>query len=80
QRALSLAVDGTLGDLTRVEARMGMPAPQSDDPRWSLDLAGGALMDLGCYGLHIMRRFGNPTVVSATATQRTPGVDESCDV
>ncbi|PRC61153.1 gfo/Idh/MocA family oxidoreductase, partial [Mycobacterium sp. ITM-2017-0098] len=32
------------------------------------------------YGLHIMRRFGNPTVVSATATQRTPGVDESCDV
>ncbi|PRC44310.1 gfo/Idh/MocA family oxidoreductase, partial [Mycobacterium sp. ITM-2017-0098] len=42
QRALSLAVDGTLGDLTRVEARMGMPAPQSDDPRWSLDLAGGA--------------------------------------
>lgn len=80
QRALSLARDGTLGDLTRVEARMGMPAPQSDDPRWSLDLAGGALMDLGCYGLHIMRRFGNPSVVSATATQRAPGVDESCDV
>ncbi|PQP55210.1 gfo/Idh/MocA family oxidoreductase, partial [Mycolicibacterium austroafricanum] len=40
QRALSLAGDGTLGELTRIEVRMGMPAPQSDDPRWSLELAG----------------------------------------
>ena len=59
---------------------MGMPEPGAGDPRWSLDLAGGALMDLGCYGLHIMRRFGQPSVVSATAVQRTPGIDESCDV
>jgi predicted dehydrogenase len=80
QRALSLAVDGTLGDLTRVEVRMGMPAPQSDDPRWSLELAGGALMDLGCYGLHILRQIGTPTVVAGRAVQRTPGVDESFDV
>lgn len=79
QRALSLARDGTLGDLTRVEVRMGMPAPQPDDPRWSLELAGGALMDLGCYGLHVMRRFGTPSVVAATAVQRTPGVDERFD-
>ena len=80
QRALALAADGTLGELTRIEARMGMPEPQATDPRWSLDLAGGALMDLGCYGLHIMRRFGTPSVASATAVQRTPGIDESCDV
>ena len=58
---------------------MGMPEPQPDDPRWSLDMAGGALMDLGCYALHIMRRFGSPRVVSATAVQRTPGVDERLD-
>jgi predicted dehydrogenase len=80
RRALELAGDGTLGELTRVEAEIGMPAPQSDDPRWSLELAGGALMDLGCYGLHIMRRFGVPSVVAATAGQRSPGVDEWCDV
>ncbi|UXA16451.1 Gfo/Idh/MocA family protein [Mycobacterium sp. SMC-4] len=79
QRALALAVDGTLGDLTRIEVRMGMPAPPPEDPRWSLELAGGALMDLGCYGLHVMRRFGTPTVVSATAVQRSPGVDERFD-
>lgn len=80
RRALSLARDGTLGDIERIEVRMGMPAPQADDPRWSLDLAGGALMDLGCYGLHIMRRFGTPTIVRATAGQHSAGVDAWCDV
>ncbi|MFB1296938.1 Gfo/Idh/MocA family protein [Mycobacterium sp. pW049] len=79
QRALALAGDGTIGDLTRIEVRMGMPTPQPDDPRWSLELAGGALMDLGCYALHLMRRFGEPSVVSATATERSAGIDERFD-
>ncbi|MBX7456452.1 Gfo/Idh/MocA family oxidoreductase [Mycolicibacterium sp. 3033] len=79
RRALELAGDGTLGELARIEVAMGMPEPAPDDPRWSLELAGGALMDLGCYALHIMRRFGTPRVVSATAVQRTPGVDERFD-
>src|SRR5689334_21435463 len=76
RRALALAGDGTLGELRRIEVAMGMPEPAADDPRWSLDMAGGALMDLGCYALHILRRFGTPRVVSAAAVQRTPGVDE----
>jgi predicted dehydrogenase len=59
---------------------MGMPEPQPDDPRWSLELAGGALMDLGCYGLHVMRRFGAAAVVRASAAHRRPGVDAWCDV
>lgn len=79
QRALTLAGDGTLGELSRIEVRMGMPTPASGDPRWSLELAGGALMDLGCYGLHVLRRFGTPSVVSAAAVQRSPGVDERFD-
>ncbi len=79
-RALELARDGTLGDLEHVEARMAMPAPEDDDPRWSLELAGGALMDLGCYGLHLMRRLGHPSIVRAHAEQRRPGVDAWCDV
>lgn len=80
RRALQLATDGTLGDLVHVEARTAMPAPEDDDPRWSLALAGGALMDLGCYGLHVMRRFGHPSIVRAHAEQRTPGIDAWCDV
>jgi len=83
RRALELAGDGTLGELVHVEARMAMPAPNDDDPRWSLELAGGALMDLGCYGLHAHRALGRwaggePQLVDARAKERAgaPGVDE----
>lgn len=89
QRAFELTANGTLGTITHVEVRMAMPTPGDDDPRWSLELAGGALMDLGCYGLHVMRSLGrlgvpgiegHPSVVRAHAEERTPGVDASCDV
>ncbi|WP_197380145.1 Gfo/Idh/MocA family protein [Mycolicibacterium mengxianglii] len=85
QRALELAGDGTLGPLRHIEVLMTMPEPADTDPRWSLALAGGALMDLGCYGLHIMRTLaaaagGAPQITAATAVQRTPGIDASCDV
>jgi predicted dehydrogenase len=80
RRAFELASDGTLGDLVHVEVRMAMPAPEPSDPRWSLELAGGALMDLGCYGLHVMRRLGHPSIIRAHAEQASPGVDAWCDV
>jgi predicted dehydrogenase len=89
QRAFGLAADGTLGEVTHVEVRMAMPPPDDGDPRWSLEMAGGALMDLGCYGLHIMRSLGRlgvpgvdgrPSITRAHAEQRTPGVDAWCDV
>ncbi|MCV7346154.1 Gfo/Idh/MocA family protein [Mycolicibacterium rhodesiae] len=85
QRMFELATGGELGEVRHVEVRMAMPAPEPDDPRWSLDLAGGALMDLGCYGLHIMRQLGGrglgrPAITAAHASQRSPGVDEWCDV
>jgi predicted dehydrogenase len=89
RRAFALAADGSLGDVTHVEVRMAMPTPGDDDPRWSYELAGGALMDLGCYGLHVMRSLGRlavpgiegrPSIVRARAEQRTPEVDAWCDV
>jgi predicted dehydrogenase len=80
RRALALAVDGTIGEMHHVEVRMAMPEPDASDPRWSFDMAGGALMDLGCYGLHIMRRLGHPSIIRAHAKERAPGVDEWCDV
>lgn len=89
QRAFALVAGGEIGRLTRVEVRMAMPAPDSDDPRWSLELAGGALMDLGCYGMHVLRSLGRldteglrgaPSITSARARQHSPGVDATCDV
>ncbi len=72
-RLIELVGSGVIGDLRHVRAPMDMPAPADDDPRWSFDLAGGALMDVGCYALHCARQLGRfaggePTVVSAQAT------------
>jgi predicted dehydrogenase len=83
QRLMALLESGELGELTAVDIDMIMPEPPDDDPRWMLDLAGGGLMDVGCYGLHFSRMLGRwaggePQVVAATADERTgqPGVDE----
>ena len=83
RRAHAVVAGGEIGELRRVESRMDTPAPADDDPRWSFALAGGALMDLGCYSLHSFRILaalcgGEPELVSATATERdgAPGVDE----
>jgi predicted dehydrogenase len=82
-RLHAVLVSGELGELRHVETVMDMPAPDSSDPRWSLELAGGALMDLGCYSLHSMRVLapfvgGEPELISATGGERQghPGVDE----
>ncbi len=80
RRLRALLASGELGELRHVESTFTMPPPPDDDPRWSFELAGGALMDLGCYPLHSIRMLGGgePTVLSATADERAghPGVDE----
>ncbi len=83
RRLHELLAKGELGELQHVETTMVMPAPPDDDPRWSLPLAGGALMDVGCYALHAQRMVapwagGAPKLISARAGERKrlPGVDE----
>jgi predicted dehydrogenase len=83
RRLHELLATGELGDLERVEASMVIPPPQPDDPRWSLSLAGGALMDLGCYSLHAHRVIapwggGEPSLVRARGGEREglPGIDQ----
>ena len=86
RRVLELVDTGELGDVVSVEATIAMLPPDASDPRWSLDLSGGALMDLGCYGLHVLRTLapwtgGEPEPVTARAGERagSPGVDEWLD-
>jgi predicted dehydrogenase len=86
RRLHELLSSGELGELQRVETIMRIPAPAPEDPRWSLALAGGALMDLGCYSLHAVRAIapwagGEPRLVAARGGERTglPGVDEWVD-
>ncbi|MGW2829870.1 Gfo/Idh/MocA family protein [Streptomyces sp. NPDC001286] len=86
RRLHELLDSGELGDLRRVETLVAIPAPEDTDPRWSLPLAGGAVMDLGCYSLHAQRMLaswagGAPRLVSAQGGERAgaPGVDEWLD-
>jgi predicted dehydrogenase len=83
KRIQELLAKGELGELQHVEATMVMGPPADEDPRWSLALAGGAVMDVGCYALHAQRMLapwggGQPKLVSARAGERKrlPGVDE----
>ncbi|MPY59459.1 Gfo/Idh/MocA family protein [Streptomyces spongiae] len=86
RRLHELLERGELGELRHVETVMAMPAPSDSDPRWSFPLAGGALMDVGCYALHAQRMLapwagGAPRLVAARGGEHpgAPGVDEWLD-
>jgi predicted dehydrogenase len=76
-RVLELLVDGAIGEPRSARASLCFPVRSTGDIRWNLDLAGGALMDAGCYPVHMLRTFlaGEPTVRSARIWERSPGVD-----
>lgn len=72
QRVLEIAGSGEIGSVEYIEARMLMPPPAAGDPRWVGALAGGSLMDVGCYAVHGIRDFasmlgGEPLPVRARA-------------
>ncbi len=71
-----LELSQRIGPLRRAVAH----AHQNVDPdnvRYRLDLAGGVLMDLGCYAVHWLRTITGeePQVISATAIEGPPGID-----
>jgi predicted dehydrogenase len=75
-----------LGPVHRVEANVCFPLPRFRDVRYRYDLAGGSLMDAGCYALHVLRHAvpgsGEPEVTAAAATplRRDPRVDRAMTV
>jgi predicted dehydrogenase len=70
-----------IGRLRHVETWVCFPLPRFSDIRYNLALAGGALMDAGCYAVHLARFLGGeePEVLSATAKLQTPEVDRAMD-
>jgi predicted dehydrogenase len=76
-RAIEIVRSGEIGELVSVESEFSVPGRPHDDIRWSLPLAGGSLMDLGCYPTHLVRSIvgAEPKVTSATAVEGEPGVD-----
>ncbi len=67
-----------IGHLQEVETQFHVGLDDRDDIRYDYALAGGALMDLGCYEIHLLRYLTDlePEVVSATAR---PADDERID-
>lgn len=76
ERMLDIVGSGELGDIHRIETWMCIPLP-IPNVRWRLDLAGGALMDTGCYAIHLLRTLAGaePSVRMARAKLMSPGVD-----
>jgi predicted dehydrogenase len=73
----SLIEDGSIGRVGRIEARAIVPYFKPGDIRFDLALAGGSLMDIGCYAVHQTRLAAGdePTVVAAEAKTKSPGID-----
>jgi predicted dehydrogenase len=69
QRMVDIVRSGELGRVRRVETAMCFPLPLFSNIRYDFDLAGGALMDAGCYAVHCLRLLspGEPRVTSAKA-------------
>ncbi len=80
KRAAEIVRSGVLGDLLDARATFIVPMPPSGDIRWNLALAGGSLMDLGCYPVRWLRDVLGvaPAVVDAAASDRD-GIDASMD-
>jgi predicted dehydrogenase len=78
-RTEQLIASGAVGKLKRVETALCFPLPKFSDIRYNYPLAGGALMDAGCYAVHMARTFGGstPEVVSAQAKLRDPQIDRA---
>jgi predicted dehydrogenase len=83
KRLLELTGDGTIGQVTGLTVQMKFDCTDLTDIRWSWPLAGGSLMDLGCYNIHVARDVarvlgGTARPLSAVATAH-PGLDPRVD-
>jgi predicted dehydrogenase len=76
-RMVEIVASGLLGRPTHVETWMCIPLILPGDIRYRLELAGGAMMDVGSYAVHMLRALAGeePEVLRAEARLSSPGVD-----
>jgi predicted dehydrogenase len=81
-RVLEIVRSGVLGPLIGLSGAFDVEIPDVEgNIRHDLALGGGALMDLGCYPLHMLRQIAGsePTIFSAKAKTGRPGIDLAMD-
>lgn len=78
-RVEEILASGELGTLQHVEATVCFWLPKFSDIRYDYSLGGGALMDVGCYAVDIVRTFGGstPKVVSAQSKLHHANLDRA---
>jgi D-xylose 1-dehydrogenase (NADP+, D-xylono-1,5-lactone-forming) len=76
-RVLELVQDGTIGDLHAISANFTFNLRRDDDIRFDADLAGGSLMDVGCYCINVIRLMtgAEPTAVKGFEERGEQAVD-----
>ncbi len=76
-RLKEIVSSGEIGVLRAVEGHLCVPAVFPDRVRYSYELGGGAVMDVGCYPLHLCRFIvgAEPEVVSVRMKLHAPQVD-----
>ncbi len=81
RRMVEVVGSGELGEIERVETAMCIPLPLLNDIRYRWDLAGGAMMDTGCYAVSMLRHLSGqePTVTAARATVLRDQVDRAME-
>jgi predicted dehydrogenase len=82
RRLHALVGEGAIGDISAVYADFSIAPPYDPAHRlWAPELAGGALLDLGCYVLSIAwPLLGPPRTVQATSTPAPTGVDANTGI
>ncbi len=78
-RMREIVESGELGRLHHIEAWLCAPIANKSDIRYQSELAGGAMMDMGCYVVHMARMLGGeePSVTAASAKLHSPDVDRA---
>jgi predicted dehydrogenase len=80
-RMAEIVASGELGEIKHIRASMCFPLPLFNDIRYNYSLAGGAMMDAGCYAVNMARLLGgpDPVVTSAVAKKRGDNVDRAME-
>ncbi len=76
-RVKEIITGGQLGTIKQIEAQFCFLLPSTNNIRFNYELAGGALMDCGCYPLSLIRHLAEaePAVKLAQARLFTTNVD-----
>ena len=75
-----LIADGAIGELMEIKSNFHFSVTRPDNIRYSRDLQGGALLDVGCYPIRLAAELFGPAYRSAWATAIRGGQDVDVDI